>query len=156
MRKGLETRINLRQHFPALSVLSLWRPGKIWATEPGDKSDSERSNLREKQQLGGFVLCDLSSKSTAPFWEQFVQSRDGEEEKRRRIKRDGRAVQLEGNVSAPQGSQKLLASRISGWFCKDWGKPGRSSKAVEGESDTAKIHHDQGLHEWNSNTLQSH
>lgn len=83
-----------------LSVLSLRRPGKIWATEPGEKSDSQRSNLREKQQLGRFVLCDLSSaKSTSPFWEQFLQSKDSEEVKRRR-KRDGRAVQLEGNGSA--------------------------------------------------------
>lgn len=98
----------------------------------------------------------LYAKSTAPFWEQFVQSRDGEEEKWRRIKRDGRAVQLEGNLSAPQGSEKLLASRISGWFCKDWGKSGRSSKAVEGESGTAKIHHNRGSHEWNSNPLHSH
>lgn len=43
----------------------------------------------------------LHAKSTAPFWEQFMQSNGGEEEKRRGIKRDGTAVQLEGNVSAP-------------------------------------------------------
>lgn len=89
-----------------------------------------------------------------------MQSNDGEEEKRRGIKRDGTAVQLEGNVSAPQGPEKLLASRISGWFCIDWEKPGRSSKAEEGESRLSfllpKSITNHGSHEWNSNTLHSH
>lgn len=48
-KKDWRKKTNLRQHFPAISVLSLCRPGRVWATELGQKSDSERSNLWEKQ-----------------------------------------------------------------------------------------------------------
>lgn len=155
MRKGLETIINLRQHFPALSVLSLWRENLGYRAR--EKSDSEKSNLWEKQQLGRFVLCDVSSVQNPLLHSGSNLCRA----KMVRRKREGELREMRELCSLKGMDQLLRDQEVVGQQDK-WMALQRLGKArQEFKGSGRRVWYCQnppqhGSHERNSNPLHSH
>lgn len=57
--KDCKEKTHLRQHFPAISVLSLWRPGRVRATELGRKATVKEATCGRSNNLVG-MPCVIS------------------------------------------------------------------------------------------------